>query len=377
MRSFLICGLKLLALSLFPFTILSLLSCNPPEPIRIGFVGGTSGSVADLGSIGRDGVQLAVEIKNKEGGIRGRPVELLIKNDEQNPEVARKVVRELIAEGASAIVGPMTSAMGLAVVPIVNQHKVLMVAPTVTTQALSGIDDFFFRVTSTAQLFASKNAVYQLKQNRMHRVAAAYDVGNRSFSVNWLENFEKTLVAGDGEIVARIEFNSGTDILYMDLARRMLDSDPDGVLVIANSVDSALLCQQIRKLDASVPITLSDWGASERLMELGGQAVEGVTVIQTFDRNSTTPRYLEFRKAYFNRYNREPGFAGVHAFDAANVVMEALEKRKEGQSLKAAVLSIREFDGLQSSFRIDDFGDVQRSHASISVVRDGRFVVLE
>ena len=53
-----------------------------------------------------------------------------------------------------------------------------MVSPTVTTEALSGIDDFFFRVCSTTRLFATRNAEYQLKQNRMHRVAAAYGVNH-------------------------------------------------------------------------------------------------------------------------------------------------------------------------------------------------------
>ena len=64
---------------------------------------------------------LAVELRNQTGGVAGRKVDLLIKDDEQNPEVAQRVVRELIDQGAVAIVGPMTSAMALAVVPIANE----------------------------------------------------------------------------------------------------------------------------------------------------------------------------------------------------------------------------------------------------------------
>src|SRR5210317_936388 len=79
-------------------------SCKPPEPIRIGFLGGTSGRVADLGIAGRDGAQLAVEICNQAGGVAGRKVQLIIKNDEQSPEVAQRGVRELITDGVLAIV---------------------------------------------------------------------------------------------------------------------------------------------------------------------------------------------------------------------------------------------------------------------------------
>jgi branched-chain amino acid transport system substrate-binding protein len=356
---------------------LAFFSCSPPEPIRIGFIGGTSGRVADLGIAGRDGAILAIEICNQTGGVSGRKVQLITKNDEQTPEVAERCMRELIAEGVLAIVGPMTSAMGVAVVPIVNETRILLISPTATTEELTGRDDFLFRVTSTTGVFASRNARYQIKAKRMRRVAAVYDLGNKSFTENWFENFRHAFAEGGGEIVKTLTFKSGSDTKYLEIARDLLAILPDGVLIIANSMDSALICQQIRKLDTQMPITLSDWGATERLLELGGKAVEGLTVVQTFDRNSTVPRYQEFRQTYLERFNREPGFAGVYAFDAANVVLEALKKRKEAQSLKETILAVRKFEGLQSSFSFDDFGDVRRPHVSISIVRDGQFVVVE
>ena len=116
-----------------------LLGCEPLEPIRIGFVGGTSGRVADLGIAGRDAVLLAVELRNQSGGVAGRKVKLLIKDDQQSPELARRAVRDLIEQGVVAIVGPMTSAMAIAVVPIANEAKVLLMSPTATTDDLTGL----------------------------------------------------------------------------------------------------------------------------------------------------------------------------------------------------------------------------------------------
>ena len=138
-----------------------------------------------------------------------------------------------------------------------------------------------------------------------------------------------------------------------------------------------MLCQQIRKADTQIPITLADWGATERLLELGGKAVEGVTVIQTFDRENKSPSYQKFRKEYMEYYQREPGFPGVYAWDATQVIMTALKARKKGQSLKETVLAIGQFQGLQGEFNFDPFGDVIRSKASISVVQNGKFVVLK
>jgi branched-chain amino acid transport system substrate-binding protein len=357
--------------------ILSLLGCVRPDPIRIGFVGGTSGRVADLGIAGRDSVQLAIERCNQEGGINGRPVQLITRDDEQNPEKAVLVVKELIDQRVVAIIGPMTSSMGTILVPIANEAGVLLMSPTVTTEELSGKDDHFFRVSSTTREYAARSARYQLKSGAMRRVAAVYDLGNRSFTENWLRNFQSVFVEGGGQIIRELGFESGGETNYLQLAGEVLAAQPEGVLIVANSMDSAILCQQFRKLDAEIPITLADWGATERLIELGGRAVEGVTVVQTFDRNCSAPAYQTFRKLYMERFHREPGFPGVYSYDAVSVVLEALRKQQPGQSLKEVVLARRSFQGLQNPFSFDAYGDVQRPQASISVVRNGDFAVLE
>ena len=350
--------------------------CGPPEPILIGFVGGTSGRVADLGIAGRNGAQLAVELRNQAGGVAGRPVELLIRDDQQDPEVAEQVTRELIAQGVVAIVGPMTSAMAMRMTPITDEARVLLISPTVTTKELSGRDDYFFRVNDSTQESAIVSARYQIHVQGLRRVAIAYDLNNRAYTESWLHDFRETFAQGGGEVIEALGFESGDETALLPVARALLADPVDGVVLIANSVDTALLCQQIRKLDANVSIAVAEWGATERLVELGGRAVEGVTVTQSFDRNSAAPRYQEFRRVYLDRFGQEPGFAGTAAFDATQVVLEALAQRRSGQSLKQAMLAARPFEGLQSPLNFDDFGDARRKNF-ITVVREGRFVVVE
>ena len=184
------------------------LDCESKKPLRIGFVAGTSGRVADLGISGLDAVQMAVEQCNQDGGIGGRRVELRIKNDRQDPDTARQVVQELIDENVMASIGPMTSAMAVAVAPLLNAARILHVSPTATTQQLSGRDDYFFRVSATTREYASRSARYQITSGNMRRISAAYDTGNRSFSENWLENFKAPFTAKGGEIIATIGFNT-------------------------------------------------------------------------------------------------------------------------------------------------------------------------
>ena len=159
------------------------------------------------------------------------------------------------------------------------------------------------------------------------------------------------------------------------VAARALASPPGGVLLIANSVDTGLLVQQIRLRDRQVRLATAEWAATERLIELGGRAVEGLVVAQYVDRESTEPAYLAFRHAYRERFGDEPGFPGLTAFDATNVALDALAERSPGQTLKQALLAHGAFVGAQSPIVFDASGDTLRD-TFLSVIRYGKFISL-
>lgn len=112
--------------------------CSKPEPILIGFSGQLSGAYADLGIKGRDGVSLAVEKINASGGIYGRPVKLLIRDDKGTPDGARTADRELIDAGVVAIIGHMTSSQAMAAMEVIETAGVVLISPTATTEELTG-----------------------------------------------------------------------------------------------------------------------------------------------------------------------------------------------------------------------------------------------
>ena len=118
--------------------VTALWGCPSDQPIKVGFVAGTSGRVADLGISGRDAAELAIAQCNQKGGIDGRKVQLVIRDDQQQPQAARQAVRELIEEDVVAIIGPMTSDMGMVMAPIADAAQTLLISPTVTTEDLSG-----------------------------------------------------------------------------------------------------------------------------------------------------------------------------------------------------------------------------------------------
>ena len=66
--------------------------------------------------------------------------------------------------------------------------------------------------------------------------------------------------------------------------------------------------------------------------------VEGLIIVQNYDRNDDSARFREFREAYFRRFQKNPGYSSVSAYDAALVLFAALEKRADSETVKAAVL---------------------------------------
>lgn len=351
-------------------------SCSKPEPVRIGFMAGLSGRVADLGGSGRNGALLAVEQRNAAGGINGHPVELVVRDDEQNPETARLVIGELIGQGIELIIGPMTSSIAMAVVPQVNSSKSILLSPTVTTTDLSGKDDNFLRAISTTTEYASKSARYQYKKLGSRRVAAIYDLGNRSYTESWLNDFKRAYTELGGKIVLVKSFRSGSDTVFNPLVRELVSSGADTVLIIGNSVDSALICQQLRMLDPGKRVVMAEWASTERLIELTGPAAEGVVISQFLNRNDTSPRYRDFLAAYRARFGQEPGFAGVAGYDAALIALEAYSLRKQGESLKKVIIDKSKYQGVQQQLTIDRFGDADR-RTFVTTVRDNKFVTVE
>ena len=359
---------------LLPLAVACLIAaCSPPEPLRIGFIGGISGRVADLGISGRNAVTLAVDLRNAAGGVNGQNVELIVEDDKQDSEMAKKAAARLIDRKVEAIVGPMTSVIAMACLPLINDARMTMVSPTVSTSQLSGVDDYFLRVISPTTEYARKSADFHYERQGQRRVAVAYDKRNQSYTESWLQDYRTAFVAHGGSIILAEAFVSSDEVDFASLAGRLLEQKPDAVLIIANSVDTAILAQQLRKLDSRVLLSTSEWAATERLTELGGKAIEGMAIAQFVDRDSKHPPYLAFRKAYSERFAVEPGFGALAGFDAANVVLDALAERKSGQTLKQAILNRRVFSGAQSEIRFNEWGDASRE-TYMFVVRNGVFV---
>ena len=355
---------------------LSITSCSEDPPLKIGFVGGLTGRIADLGVAGRDGVILAVEEKNQAGGVAGRKVELVVKDDRQDAESAKQAISELNDEKVVAIVGPMTSAMAVVLQPLINSSQIVTVSPTAKTDQLSGRDDFFLRVIAPLSRDAEQMADHVVKKLELKKIAVVYDASNRAFTETWLNYFKKALLQNGGQITAEEEFTSQPNVAFLPLAERMLATNPDGVLLLSSAIDTALLAQQIRKLGSEVSLFSSEWASTTDLLGFGGRAVNGMAFFHSFNANSQEARYLSFKERFTKRFSSDPSFATALAYEAATFLLAGLEKNPSRNGLKEALLKLDSFPGLQSKIMVDKYGDVERK-LFLTVIENGQFEVVE
>ncbi len=349
-------------------------ACTDTSPWRLGFLGPLSGSAADLGEAGRNGLLLAVDAVNAGGGVAGRRVDLRIEDDAQSPDQARRGFAVLRDAKVDAVIGPFTSGIATVVLPMAESARVLLVSPTVTAMDFAERDDQLIRLNRTTRLNAQETA-QRMARAGLRRIAIGQDLRNRTYSESWVREFSQACAALGGEVLVVRGFETGSGSGVGEVAANLLAPRPDALLLVANAVDVARLAQRVRQSGSDVPMWSSEWAASESLLMLGGKALEGMVLLQSHDRDSQSPAWLRFREAYLRRFQGEPSYASVLAHDAASVVFAAMAGLARGADLRAAILALGPVPGLQQEVSLDRWGDA-RPRAVFTEVRGGRFATL-
>lgn len=371
-----LCSLKILFIFFtLCLTAITLSSCEKEE-IKVGFSGCLTGRLSDMGIAGRDGALLAVSQLNEQGGIGGRKVRLIVKDDKQEAATAITVDQELIDEGVVAIIGHMTSSMSLAVLELINREKIVMISPTSTSNQLTGLDDYFIRTALPDRIQIKQTANLAINKLNLGKIAILHDISNKAFTEGWRTTFSELFTDLGGVVVFQQSFTSGKDVGFKEIAESVIDSEAQGVVLIAGALDTALFSQHLRLQNDKLPLIATGWAKTPELIKHGGNSVEGLMLPQTHDSQNQNPRYLKFIKDFQENFGYEPNFAATGAFDAANLLFEAIGKAENQTDIKKAILSLKKFAGTQSVIEIDRFGDANRETFMMSV-QNQTFVTLE
>ena len=345
------------------------------QPLRLGVIVEATGPYASLGVAGRNGMQLAVEQANANGGIHGRPIEMLYRNDVSTPEAAQQGMRELIAANVEAVLGPMTSRTAMQLIPIANDAGVVLMGGTTLSRLLAGHDDQFFRTIRHDNPDAKGIAQYFRKRLGLSRISVIVEDSNPPYSEPWMLDFKRYLANEAGEMAPAVHFTRDAQTDYAALAQQLIAQQSQGVVLVTSALDAAMLATQLRKINPQLPLAGAVWAAEDALLQLGGKAMEGLISIQAYELHETSAAFSSFRSAYERRFKVPIDSPAIVGYDATNVLLQALRERQPKEALKKALLRVRKFQGLQQSISLDGFGDIDSdSLVFLKVVRDGQFV---
>lgn len=349
-------GITAFALALIFFLLQ--LNKNKNSPIKIGLVTTLTGPASTAGINTRNGALFAIEQANARGGINGRRVMPIIRDDKADVAEALKVDKELIKEGVVAFLGHYLSSVSVKVVPLMTAHNILMLSLGAATGDLYGLDDSFVRITLPNNIRTPMAARETYKRLGVRKVAIVCDLYNAAYTRSVLDMYSAEFQRLGGEIVLKKTFNSNDFFDASDIAKQLVASGADGIFLITDALHGAILCQHLRRQNRSIPIIACAWAACVPEFILnGGKAVEGVVSVVESDDNSTNPTYIAFKKSYQKRFGQTPSLHARDAYEITNMLLKTLEKTSVAKELKTQFLKLQSFEGTYGAIGVDRYGE--------------------
>lgn len=342
------------------------------EPIKVGFIGELSGARSQLAVDARNGVQLYVNALNENGGIDGRMIELIIKDNGGSDEQALAVHRAFIDEGVHFVIGDLLSNKAQTLLDS-NSEELLFVSPSISSEKLSDKDDFILRTAPLSKQQGELFAEYVLR-NDLENVVIVYDLMNQAYSENVMKAAKVAIENGGLDLLDVIPYHSKEDELPA-VADQIEVLNPDHVFFLSSAVDTAFLIQRVKNYDQNIQAFSVSWSMTKDLIENGGDAVEGTIFVALFEPDEPTQKMKNFEEEYMDVYGTGPSFVSKLANDAAMVLFRGMEEVEEitPQSVKEKIIKIGVFSGLYEDFSINQYGDNDKTYMFLQLI-DGEFI---
>ncbi len=258
---------------------------GPETTIKIGLSGAFTGGSSPMGESMRNGIRLAVEEINNIGGINGKKIELIERDDEAKNDVGAKIAQEFTQEKVAAAIGIVNTGVGLASIDAYQKAKIpLMVAVSSGTALTkkfappSAPENYIFRIAPTLDLEA-KVLVADLKRSGLNSVAVLVD--STAYGDAGLKALKEQILQVGLSLTTIERFNIGDQDMRVQLHRAKA-SNAQALVVWGIGPELAVIAKNRETLGWKVPL-LGSWTFSMRnFIDLSGKAGEGALMPQTF-----------------------------------------------------------------------------------------------
>ncbi len=322
------------------------------EPIRIGVSGPFTGGSNPMGIAMRDGIRLAAREINEGGGILGRPVLLVERDDEARPERGAQVVQELInQEKIVAGLGIVNTGVALASQRFYQQAHIPMITSVATGSIITKQflppqypDNYIFRASAPDTVQAAMIVEEAVVRQRLRKLAIFHDSTN--YGQLGREDLERALERHSIRPVAVERFNIRDVDMTPQLARARA-AGAEAILTYGLGPELAHLANGMVRIGWKVPL-MGSWAlAMSNFIDNAGPNAEGTRMPQTFIQEGNTPR----RKAFIDKYRKAFGVERIPVAPAAAQGYDSM------LLLAAAIRQARSTDGARLRDALENLKD--------------------
>lgn len=345
------------------------------DPIKIAVSAPLTGDSGEYGVSFKRSVELARDNWNSKGGVLGRQVEVVMGDSKALPQEAATLAQKFTSDKSIfAQIGDFTSSCCMASQPIYDAAEMIQLSPTASHVNFAKSSKWSFEVLGT--------------QDEQGRFMAnwAYDQGQRNIAIIYInsdwgisvrDGFTKFFNARGGKVIANEYYFDG-ERDFTAILTKIRALKPDAIYLGSYYNDGAAINVQRERLGWKVPVYCAGTVYSPKFIELGGSSVEGILTNVGFFPNDPTPEAKMFIDGYLSRHKITPDYYGACAFDAFNILMEAIERAGELDTHKVRdeVAKTTDHKGVTGSVSFDKNGDALKSYIKLTI-KDGIFTAIQ
>jgi branched-chain amino acid transport system substrate-binding protein len=352
--------------------------------IKVGAIFAVTGGAANLGGPEAKTVEMLVEKINKEGGVNGQKIELIVKDSGTKPENAISLAKQLIEEEkVLAIIGPSTSGETMAIKNICQEGKTILLSCAAAEDIVNPVASYVFKTPQK-----DSDAV-----RRIFQVMKAKDIKK----IGVITSNDGYGVAG-GKQLANLANLAGITIAISEAYDKQ-ETDLTGVLTKVKGQDvnavvnwsvvpaQSMVARNMKQIGLDVPLFQSHGFGNIKYVQAGGEATNGtifpcgrlLIAEQLADNNPQKKLLVEYKKDYESRYKEDVSTFGGHAYDAVLILVEGIKKAKstDKEKVRDAIENIKGLVGTAGVFHFTslDHNGLGMDAFEMLTVKDGKFVI--
>ncbi|MBW6502740.1 ABC transporter substrate-binding protein [bacterium] len=346
------------------------------KEIRIGLITPLSGDVKTFGESVRNSFLIAVEEANARGGVAGMKITYVVQDDKNDPTEAANVANLLVnQQRVKAIVGSVTSKTTIPVSDIIQSARIPTISPTATNPKVTVADgkrkDYMFRACFIDPFQGTVMAKFSRETLKGKSAAVLYDASN-DYSKGIAEIFRDTFGKQGGKVAA-FESYGKDDVDFSALLTKVKASGADVLFLPDYYNKVGLIAKQVREKGLIVRLVGPDGWDSPDLVKIAGSAIEGGYFSNHYSPDDRRPEVVAWVKKYKERHGQVPDALGTLAYDATNLLLEAIRKAgsDDPKKIRDALASIKDFKAVSGKSTMGRDGDMIKS-AAILKIEGGR-----